>query len=165
MLFLGFDKVTPYLHYLPNWAAVFCSIFFWEVGIKISRKPFVVFRCVRRRAVDKMFCQPVKPPIGACLLPEFLAAFSNYPPPISSFPPFNKVGWKGAGLTKLWIEPVTWCQISKILSRLDKPLSEYILFIQNCFSEVWRNISRKIPIPFCSTCHLVEQELKIWKVT
>ena len=68
-------------------------------------------------------------------------------------------------LTKLGIEPVTWCQISKILSSPDKPLSEYILFIQNCLFEVWRNFPREIPIPFCPTCHLVEQELKIWKVT
>ena len=100
--------------------------------------------CFRRRqdlAVDKMFCSTREASNWSLSAPRIPSRVTFLQAAISYFPSFNKVGgWKGVAShlqrctdqTSNWT-PVTSCQISKILSRgrrTDKPLWEYILFIQ-----------------------------------
>ena len=100
----------------------------------------IVSDVVRISLLTKCFARPVKPPIGACLLPEFLAGSPFFKPQFlishHSIRPAGEKGppatSRGTDQTSNWT-PVTSCQISKILSRgrrADKPLWEYILFIQ-----------------------------------
>ena len=137
----------------------------------------IVSDVVRISLLTKCFARPVKPPIGACLLPEFLAGSPFFKPQFlishhSIKPPGEKgppATSRGTDQTSNWT-PVTSCQISKILSRGWRARTNHCGNISyssrgSALCEVWGNFSREIQIPFCPTCHLVEQELKIWKVT
>ena len=124
------------------WLLSFCS-FCWHFAPIV----FVLAKChcFRRRqdlAVDKMFCSTREASNWSLSAPRIPSRVTFLQAAISYFPSFNKVGgWKGGAShlqrctdqTSNWT-PVTSCQISKILSRgrrrTDKPLWEYILFIQ-----------------------------------
>ena len=111
-------------------------------GIRISRKPFVVFR--QNILVSSDDCVGLLTKCFARLqAANWTLSASRIPSSLNQLLlPHHSIKSAEKGplvpVTKLGIEPVTWCQISKILSSPDKPLSEYILFIQNCLCEVWR---------------------------
>ena len=105
-----------------------CYVFVLFVGILLLLFLFwqnvIVSDVVRISLLTKCFARPVKPPIGACLLPEFLAGSPFFKPRFlishHSIKPAGEKGppatSRGTDQTSNWT-PVTSCQISKILSR------------------------------------------------
>ena len=102
----------------------------------------IVSDVVRISLLTKCFARPVKPPIGACLLPEFLAGspFSK-PKFLISHHSIKPAGEKGAASYRCWRYwpnfQLNSCHfvsnIENSIKRLessDKPLWKYILFIQ-----------------------------------
>ena len=150
-------------------AFCYCSICWQNV---------IVSDVVRISLLTKCFARPVKPPIGACLLPEFLAGSPFFKPQfLISHHSIRPAGEKGAAsrLQRYWPNfQLNSCHfVSNIENSIKRPESERTNHCENisyssrgsALCEVWGNFSREIQIPFCPTCHLVEQELKIWKVT
>ena len=159
-----------------------CYVFVLFVGILLLLFLFwqnvIVSDVVRISLLTKCFARPVKPPIGACLLPEFLAGSPFFKPQfLISHHSIKSAGEKGAPatsrgvLTKLPIELLSLrVKYRKFYQEAEGERTNHCGNISyssrgSALCEVWGNFSREIQIPFCPTCHLVEQELKIWKVT
>ena len=133
----------------------------------------IVSDVVRISLLTKCFARPVKPPIGACLLPEFLAGSPFFKPQfLISHHSIKSAGEKGAPATSRGVLTKLPIELLSLRVKYRKFYQEAGERTNHCgnisyssrgsaLCEVWGNFSREIQIPFCPTCHLVEQELKI----
>ena len=124
-----------------------------------------------------MFCSTREASNWSLSAPRIPSRVTFLQAAISYFPSFNKAGgWKGGRqpppevLTKL---PIELLSLRVKYRKFYQEAGERTNHCENisyssrgsALCEVWGNFSREIQIPFCPTCHLVSQELKIWKVT